>query len=234
MHSVLGVAVTTHDRDVLDETLDAVLHYTPQAHVLVVDDGSREPKVVPAGVHLVRHPQALGIAQAKNRCIAGLMAAGCEHLFLLDDDTRPAARGWWRPYTRRRELHCQYSWTHYRTGQPVPDVKVVHRTRWLVGYTWSMGCALYVHASVVQRVGGMDPRFGMCMEEHGEWSERIHSAGFTSFAHQDAAEGRDLWWAGDEHQAVARSYSGVAQHLEPNRALRRSLVGSTRFVPYQD
>src|SRR5690606_2561395 len=187
---------------------EAIARYTPEGTpVVVIDDGSTKPLTVPDGVHLIRHPKPLGIPAAKNRCITELMALGGEHLILLDEDTRPSAEDWWRPYVEGPEPHYTYCWTHFAVDKkPVPRMDVIYRDSQLVAYGWSMGCLLYVHRSVVDRVGGMHPGFGRGMEEHAEYSQRIHNAGLTTFVHQDHPGIKGRIWAGDEHYAVRRSF----------------------------
>ena len=228
---LLGVAITTHNRhDVIADTLAAFRLHSPNIPVVVVDDGSHKP--VQADVPVLRHETPLGIPAAKNRCIAALMDLGVQHLFLFDDDTRPAGPDWWRPYVESPEPHLQFCWTHFASGQPVPKMGVVYRDDRLVGYGWSMGCMLYVTADVVAGVGGMRREFGMGMEEHAEWSQRIHNAGFTTFVHQDAS-GAQIW-AGDQQGGMRRSFTAAdrQQLLQRNEALRLSLIADASFVPF--
>jgi hypothetical protein len=41
-------------------------------------------------VQLLRHETSLGIVASKNASLSALMDAGCEHLFLWDDDACPS------------------------------------------------------------------------------------------------------------------------------------------------
>ena len=232
--SSIGVGITTHNRhDTLAETLAAFNKFSPDIPVVVVDDGSTEPVVAD---HVVRHPQPLGIPAAKNRCIAELMMMGVEHLFLFDDDTRPNAEDWWKPYVEGPEPHYQYCWTKFASNsKPVPKMDVVYQDSTLIAYGWSMGCMLYVHADAVRRVGGMRLEFGRGMEEHGEWSQRIHNAGLTSFVHQDVPGSKELIWAADEYGAVTRSFEWKdrAELLKINETIRIKYLDDASFVPYQ-
>lgn len=231
----VGVAITTHNRpEVLALTLEALRTHSPEVPVIVVDDGSQTPATVPPGVRLIRHDTPQGIPAAKNRCIAELMAMGVEHLFLFDNDTRPVTPGWYQPYVDSAEPHLQHCWTHSGDGKPVPRMKTVYADPNLVAYGWSMGCMLYVTAEVVARVGGMRWEFGRGMEEHAEWSQRIHNAGFTTFVHQDVPDSEQLIWAADRYGAVPRSLppEDRAALLARNEKLRLSLIDNDSFVPY--
>jgi glycosyltransferase involved in cell wall biosynthesis len=248
----VGIAVTTHNRHgVLAETLAAIEKYTPEEFpVIVVDDGSAEPATVPTSpadqFSAVRHQTAQGIPAAKNRCIDELMQRGVQHLFLFDDDTRPDAEDWWKPYVEGAEPHYQYCWTHFKTSaaphqrgqqatRAVPKMSVVYEDSKLRAYGWSMGCMLYVTADVVRRVGGMFPDFGKGMEEHAEWSQRIHNAGLTSFVHQDVQGSGPLFYASDEHGTVSRSFKWGDRNdlLARNEKLRLARIHSTEFVDYR-
>jgi hypothetical protein len=235
----IGIAITTLNRhEVLAETLAAVEKFTPAGvPVIVVDDGSTEPVSVPSWVTLVRHEVPQGIPAGKNRCLAELMRLGVEHLFLFDDDTRPADETWWERYAFAPEPHYSYCWTHFANGpkRAVPKMDVLYQDSRLVAYGWSMGCMLYAHADVVNDIGGMATEFGMGMEEHAEWSQRIHNAGHTSFVHQDIAGSAGLIYASDECGAVPRSFDWKdrAELLTRNEALRLARLGSTEYVEYR-
>ena len=232
----VGVAITTHNRhDLLRGTIAAFKQYSPDIPIVVVDDGSDKPVVEPHA-RVFRHDKARGIPAAKNRCIAELMSMGVEHLFLFDDDTRPADNDWWEPYVGGSEPHYSYCWKNFASsGQPVEKMHTVYEDENLVAYGWSMGCMLYVTQAVVRRVGGMRPEFGMGMEEHCEWSQRIHNAGFTTFTHQDIPGSSRLIWAGDEHGSVVRSFDFDNRHalLARNEKIREQYASDDSFVEYR-
>lgn len=237
-----GVAVTTHNRpDQLHATITALLTHCPEGTpIVVVDDGSTEPAQRYAGVRdYIRNDCAHGIPTAKNQCITALMDRDVEHLFLLDDDTRPTRHHWWLPYVEGEEPYYTYCWTHFaHNGQPVPKMSQIYRDTKLVAYTWSMGCLQYVHSDVVKEVGGLNPVFGMGFEEHGEWAQRIHNAGFTSFVHQDHPGTTGFIYAGDEHCAVERTFGNLsrakrARMIERNTRLRLERIQSREFVDYR-
>ena len=233
----VGVGVTTLNRpDVLATTLQALCAHTPAGFpIVVVDDGSTVPVTVPDRVQLIRHDVTQGIPAAKNACITALMGAGVEHLLLLDDDTYPCDGSWWQGYVASPEPHLQYSWLRFaKDKSPVAGMTEVYRDTDLVAYTHSMGCLLYVERRVIDAVGGMRWEFGAGYEEHLEWSERIHAAGFTSFTHQDLATTPAIY-ASDEHYAVQRSVSAADRSalVERNAALRAQLSGSTDYVEYR-
>lgn len=91
--ALIGIAISTHQRpDVLKRALEQHLNHLPAgALVVVIDDGSKPAAVVPDGVQLLRNETSLGIVASKNTSLSALMDAGCEHLFLWDDDAWPMA-----------------------------------------------------------------------------------------------------------------------------------------------
>jgi len=227
----IGVAITSRNRpDILADTLQAFRTHSPDIPVVVVDDGSDTP--ISADVPIIRHQTARGIPAAKNRCIAELMKLGVQHLFLFDDDTKPTAPHWWRQYVESPEPHLQFSWTHFANGKPVDRMTILHTNTRTTAYGWSMGCMLYTHRDVINRVGGMRECFAPAMHEHIEWSQRIHNAGLTSWPFQDVP-GAQIH-AADHHQAVQSSIMlrDRRKQLERNDQLLTSLTGSTDYVPY--
>ena len=227
------MAITTHNRpQVLADTLAAFTLHSPDTPVIVVDDGSSTP--VCAGVPVIRHDTPRGIPAAKNRCIAELMKTGAHHLFLFDDDTKPATADWWRPYVESPEPHLQHCWSHFDNGKAVGRMTVLHQDSRTVAYGWSMGCGLYVTRDVVNRVGGMREDFAPAMHEHIEWSRRIHSAGLTTWPFQDVPDSKALIHAADRFQNVRSSISikDRGKQLTRNDALLDRFAGDDSFVPY--
>jgi GT2 family glycosyltransferase len=195
--SNIGIAITTHNRhEVLSRALEHHLKYLPAgALVVVIDDGSEKPVTVPDDIRLIRYESARGIASSKNACIEALMDAGCDHLFLFDDDTHPVSEGWWKPYIESSQPHLMYLWGN----------DVIFRDGDITGYQRPKGCMLYADRRVIDRVGGMDPAFGRWGFEHESWSDRIHNAGFTTCRYQDVANSAGLFYAADEKGAVESS-----------------------------
>lgn len=169
---MIGVAITTTPErpDFLEAALAAWAHVGPDVLVVIND---REHQ---------------GVAAAKNRCIAALMDAGSEHLFLLDDDAWPVVADPLTPYTSDPLPHLMWCWGRKRL---ISDDG--HYTTW----AHPRGVMLYVERHVVEAVGGMRTEFGRGGSEHVEWSRRIHQAGFTPDAYTDLTASPNLWHAED-------------------------------------
>ena len=204
----VGVAISTHRRPaVLAQALAGWSRFMPDLLVVTHDINGD------------------GVAATKNRGIAALMAAGCEHLFLVDDDCWPIHRDWSARYVDDPEPHLMHCWGKSRL---VSD-DGVHSI-----WSWPRGVMLYAERRVVERVGGMRVEFGRWGVEHVEWSRRIHHAGLTTHKFADVSGSLALWEALDRGRTVA---STVGQkEREASKAVRHALYdrfrGSAEYVRF--
>lgn len=79
---MIGIGITTRHRPtIFAKTLSQIKKFQPpNSKIVVVDDSDDNDK------------ERLGIARAKNKCIAQLK--DCDHIFLFDDDLYPIKEGW--------------------------------------------------------------------------------------------------------------------------------------------
>ncbi|MDY0886293.1 glycosyltransferase family 2 protein [Kosakonia sp. CFBP8986] len=237
--SRIGIAISTHNRaSVLSQALEHHLRHLPVgALVVVVDDGSQPPAVVPASVNLIRHDKSLGIVASKNASLTALMDAGCEHIFLWDDDAWPIADGWWLPYIESPEPHLAYQFLDLAGARKLNDIAVLYRDDQHIAYTGQRGVMLYYHRSAIERVGGFDPIYGRGMYEHSDLALRIHNAGLTSWAFADVVGSEKLIHSLDEHELVERSVPRKDREEQVNRNVRihneRRDTGYTGYAPYR-
>jgi len=203
----IGIAITTHNRaDVLSRSIAQHQKYLPSgALVVVIDDGSASAAVAPDGVKLIRHEKSLGIVASKNRSIEALVDAGCEHLFLWDDDAWPIADNWHIPYIESPEPHLAYQFKDLAGPKKLNDMAELYRDNTHVAYTGQRGVMLYYHRSAIEKVGGFDPIYGRGMYEHPDLALRIHNAGLTTWAFADVVGSEKLIYSLDEHEQVNRS-----------------------------
>lgn len=235
-----GVAITTHNRaEIAARCVENVLAESPGAYVVVVDDASTQPFHAD-GVPVFRSDTQLGIAKAKNKCIELLMDAGVEHLFLLDDDCWPTNSGWMKAYAQHPEPHLCYLFKDKNTrGQ----VLATPRTTYDDGTMWAQdhprGCLLYLHRSVVDRVGGYRPEFGIWGNEHVEYSRRIFNAGLTLQPYQDICGSSKLVYSLDENPADQPNFKRSVPEkirlgeLKRNDEILAQHIDSTDFVDYR-
>jgi len=238
--SNIGIAISTHNRhDVLSRALDHQMKYLPAgALVVVIDDGSSKPVTVPDGVQLIRCDMSRGIVAAKNSSLEALIDAGCEHLFLWDDDAWPIAGGWERPYIESPEPHLAYQFQDFASGQKLNDIAVLYSDDKHVAYTGQRGVMLYYHRSAIEKVGGFDSIYQRGMYEHSDLAMRIHNAGLTSWAFADVVGSDKLIYSLDEHQAVERSVPKPDREAQVKRNVTihngRRDQGYTGYAEYRE
>lgn len=198
---MIGVAISTRNRRPLFErSFTQWRRFMPAGSVcVVVDDASDTPLFgnddISNGSYyrLIVHENRLGVAMTKNDGIAALMDAGCEHLFLADDDVYPQTSQWWKPYVESPEPHLSYQWP-----RPGGRWKIEHRDGVHFSLSFPRGVLLYAQRRVIDTVGGMDPSYGAWGGEHVEWSQRIYDAGLTSWRFADVCGSDKLWHSLDQ------------------------------------
>ena len=226
---MIGVAISTRNRRALfHRTFAKWRRYLPRDSLLVVvDDASDEPlsgeETLDRGsvYRLITHEHRMGVAMTKNAGIAALMAAGCEHLFLVDDDVCPVSPVWWKPYVDSDQPHLSLQW---RSSAPDDPCDGRH-----FQVEFPRGVMLYVHRSAVDRVGGMDPAYGVWGGEHVEWQARIHDAGLTTWRYADVVSSDQLWW---EPRAGSTFPAGQRRRVFECTGIQWQKP-RPRFVPYR-
>lgn len=235
----VGIAISTHQRpEVLKRAIEQHMKYLPAgALVVVIDDGSKPAAVVPDGVQLLRHETSLGIVASKNASLSALMDAGCEHLFLWDDDAWPIADGWHLPYIESPEPHLAYQFLDLAGRNKLNDMAELFRDDKHIAYTGQRGVMLYYHRSAIEKVGGFDPVYGRGMYEHSDLALRIHNAGLTTWAYADVVGSENLIHSLDEHEAVERSVPKPDRQALVERNVKihneRRDAGFTGYVEYR-
>lgn len=230
VHTSIGVGITTHNRNrLVADTVAKIKALTPNAKIVVVDDASQQ-KVFIEGVTTYRFNTNVGIARAKNKCLE--LLSDCEHIFLFDDDTYPTKEGWFEPYINSPEHHLMYLFDNWANGTPVGDDAVIYRDELHRAHHHARGCMLYVDSVTLATVGGMNTAFGKAMNEHLDWSMRIHNAGLTTFRYMDVVGSEQLIYSADQHQAVATSIDNRRQHRDGNEHLLAQSATSSEYMPY--
>ncbi len=203
----IAVAITTRNRwEILASNLTAFKEHTPDdVPILVWDDGSDQiPDDWDTRFGLDGSGYNEGIARAKNHCLEWLYNTGKTHLFLFDDDAFPLVDEWWVPYANSPEPHLMRIFPDLAGPKKLNDIKLIYGDPQHHAYTGARGLMLYVERRVLDVVGGMDPIYGKWGYEHGDWSNRIHNAGLTTWRFADVANGGDLIFSLDEHERVDR------------------------------
>ena len=222
--SSIAVGVKVHNRPGnFPRFLDSWSEYAPEgARLFIVDDASDKPVTLPEGVDatLFRFDSNVGIARSNNKLLSLMMSSGAEHFFLADDDMTFTGERWWEPFLRSGDRHLMYMWG---SGASYRDDEVV-------GYTHPFGCFLYIHRSVVDAIGGFDPRFGIYGGEHQSFSDRAHNAGFSRVRYGCPQGVSGLLRCADESGNAPSSVSET-DRKRMNHELVLSERDQTTFVP---
>lgn len=227
----IGIAITTRNRiDVLRTSLDRVRRMSPPDSIIViVDDASDAPVEEPELGY--RFEQNVGIAVAKNKCLELLYDAGCQHLFLFDDDSYPVVNDWWVPYVESDEPHLMSVFL----SKNRPWTEVIYEDSKIRALSRPMGYMLYAHRSVLDTVGGMDPEFGIWGFEHVSWSNRIHAAKLTMFRFADVVADRKLIHCMDELREVQRTVSQQIRNQGDQKGfeLNQRYLDDPRYIEFR-
>lgn len=237
-----GVAITTHNRSAeLLVCLAKVKENSPaDFEIVIIDDATANRSLTEDNFEFLGADQYyyfennVGIAAAKNKCVELLMNAGCDHIFLFDDDTYPIKSDWWRPYAESPEPHLAYIFADFAKGKKLNDTFEVYRDAQHVAYTHQRGCMLYYARSAIEQVGGMDWDFGRWGFEHPNLADRIFNSGLTTFRYMDVLGSAELIYSGDEHEAVETTCGGAERQamIRRNAVLYATKRDSTQYIPY--
>lgn len=227
----IGVAITTYNRpSVIGHSIQQWRKYLPKGAVLVVvDDGSDEPF---EGADY-RMPSNAGIAAAKNACIRLLIEKGCTHLFLADSDTYPRVKDWHKPYINSGVKHLSFTFPTLSNGRPNGRQYLGERDG-LAEYGSPCGCLLYIHRSVIDKIGGFDVDYPQWGYEHVDYSNRAFNAGLTPARYLDVPNSLELFHSMDYHSEVIGSVdSSTRQQTIPhNRQRFEKREDSIEYMPY--
>lgn len=180
-----GIAVVTYNRGFqLREILEAIENTAPaDCRLVVADDGSTDntSEVVANSskwIH-VRGPN-LGVAANKNRALFALQ--DCNYISIIEDDLKPVRKGWFDLY---RQVSLYTGIHHFcrvqnkRVQEVIPEFSkdlIEHNVYPIYGPS-PRGDFTFITRLVIDKVGGLNPRFRGAGYAHGEWSDRIAKAG---------------------------------------------------------
>lgn len=223
----IGIGITTHNRNLMAaSTVRAIRKLTPGARIVVVDDASQQ-RVEIKDTEVYRFNENVGIARAKNKCLE--LLSDCDHIFLFDDDTYPITEGWYKPYVESPEHHLMYLFENWASGVPVGDDRIIYKDDRHEAHSHARGCMMYIDHIALATVGGMDVRYGKAMNEHLDWSMRIHNAGLTTFRYMDVVDSEQLIYSMDQHQEARTS---IEHRDQSNKYLLKDAETSAAYMPY--
>lgn len=218
----IAICISTRNRrEAFDKCYRSVMELKPNdAVVFVVDDASDDP-VANCDYYF---EQRAGIPRVKNKCLELAMDTGAKHIFLLDDDVMVKSKDTFAQYINSPHKHLCYTFLKHNR---IVDGHKYHQK--------GNGCAMYVHRSAVDSIGGFDTAFDIGKYEHTQWSYRIHAAGLTPTPFVDLVGSGKLFYSMDEHNEVERTLTADEQKhfINKNSQHYYNTRNLTTFMPYK-
>lgn len=225
----IGLAISTRNRHgIYEPNYERWRTMMPDDSVLVVVDDASNP---PAKNATFRFDQNVGIAPTKNKCIELLLEAGCEHLFLADDDCYPIDPNWYEPYVNNPEPHLMAIYEK----QDSAIFKELGRDDKTIWFNFTRGYFLYFTRECIERVGMFDtdftdiPRGIAGMYEHTNLSDRIYAAGLTTHKYQDVLDSDALIYSQDHANEVESTFTDEDRKLATLRNRRLKIIKRNSF-----
>jgi glycosyltransferase involved in cell wall biosynthesis len=215
-HGHTGLAVITYNRiDCLKVCIASIeTHRWGNAQVrVIVDDGSTQAgyeeflaSCQQRGITIIRHSQNQGVAHTKNDALRFLMEAGCDHLFLIEDDillkseTTLAHYIDWGERTGLQHLNFAL---HGETNRN-REFMIQRHGQWILCYPTTLGAFSYYTRLAIERVGYFDHHFHNAFE-HIDHTYRMTVAELTLPFGQFADHPLNVDLLEEQHQAVQNS-----------------------------
>jgi len=227
---MIGIGITTHNRtEVLKEALNNHYKHFPEgAKLVIVDDAS----TVPVKKSDYRFKHNSGIASSKNKCIE--LLEGCDHIFLFDDDTYPIIDNWHLPYIESGIKHLSFTFPRLVTGKKNGRMFKGSKNG-ISEYGSPCGCMLYIHRSVIDKIGGFDVDYPQWGFEHVDFSNRAFNAGVIRRPYLDLAESLKLFHSLDYYKKVTGSTPRNVRSLTviENKIRFNKNIKSKEYMPYK-
>lgn len=222
MNNNVFIAISVWNR--FNESLHSLRkhdEFLPQnARIVVVQDGGSGHNLLANYVF----PKRSGIPAVKNKCLELAMESDADHFFLFDDDCHPISPDWHLPYVESPFPHLCFIYL------PASHNDGIHKFHSLPN-----GCGMYIHRSVVEKIGGFDTAFGLGKYEHVHFSNRCYAAGLIPEPFIDIIGSDKLLYAMDSRKEVSRSFSSEEDLslIQSGRSHFYKTRFSTDFIPYK-
>ena len=215
---MIGIGICTFNRNkILNETISKIRQFTSLPYKLViVDDGSP----ISAKQATFRFEKNQGSPIAKNKCLE--LLDDCEHIFLFDDDTYPIKEGWQQAYIGSGVKHLNYTFKYQHT--------IVDNMRHLENPN---GCMMYIHSSVLKKVGGFDTGFIKYGYWHGAYSNRVFNAGLIPHPFMDLVDSKEYIYCHDQSPGNRSATLNRSSFIPQNRRRYHEKIDSTEYISYK-
>jgi glycosyltransferase involved in cell wall biosynthesis len=203
----------------LGEAVDSALAQAPRPHVVVVDDGSRQPATLaaldalPEGVELVRQDNQ-GAAAARN---AGLGRVRTPYALVLDGDDRLTDGALARlRAVLEADSHLGFAYgLMEQFGEMSGVLRFPPYDPYALLYRHTIGLSALARMAVFEQTGGFDPAFGA----YEDWELWLHALARGWRGRQVPAV--TLHYrrrAGSKHGADRREYRAAVRRLRAKHA----------------
>ena len=187
----IGIAVTTTPKrkELLETCLKHISAYSCEHFLYVHND---------------EHYR--GIAYSKNKCLEALMDAGCDYLFLFDDDCYPVIVGWENVFIDSGLNHAALTFTKLANGKS--NGNVIRKTQnGIDQFINPCGIMLFFKRHTIDIIGGNDVRYSQWGHEHVGFSSRIFNAGLTPAPFICPVGAMEYFYSLDQQQFGAGTYT---------------------------
>ena len=228
---IIGIGITCHNRPSMTNVcLDAYKKFSPNAEIIIVDDGSTPP--YPRATD--RNKNSKGIAYAKNRCL--MLLEHCDYIFLSDDDNYPKKFGWEQEYIEaHKKTGCHFfslTWSREQAGKHGGH-PIVKKHEHITEYSHACGVLIFMTNECLKKIGGFDLRFGKFGHEHIDLQRRAYNAGLAPFPFCDIPNSLDYFYPHDFYKNVKSTVANKKAHCRINAPLLEEKKDSKEFVPYK-
>ena len=205
-----SIIILTHNQlEFTKQCLDSIEAYTPEPHeLIIVDNGSTDGTIDYLREYIESYDNVRVIANATNRGFAagnnqGLAIARDEYVLLLNNDTI-VTKGWLGSmlavFDRYPDAGIVGPVSNYISGPqlvenvPYRNLTEMHRfavkraaeyAGKIVESNRVVGLCLMARKEVIDRIGGLDERFGSGNFEDDDFCIRVAMAGFKAYFAQD-------------------------------------------------
>lgn len=187
---MIGLGITTYNRpDYFVRCINSVQAqlFDVADVIFVYNDGSDKKyskrykevyKILPEKIKVKHNPENRGVAHAKNYLLKRMMEAGCEYMFLLEDDIIVKSPKAITEYVKLSEESGieHFLFAHHGTEN---EGKLYLSEKGVDLYTACIGAYCMYTDDVIEHVGYLDENFKNAFE-HVEHTFRIARSGFTT------------------------------------------------------